>query len=897
MGVETTEITAATYVTDLLGNKDGNTVRIPAEKLAAQLSLDAVAVNKSTRAQLDADLDWSAGTRGAVWGDETEALRGVYVKAGAAGAGGWSRVGDLPMTALSAAQLASKADQAALDAAVTELRQRGGGIATRPGEAPDAWAIWPATGAGAPEAGTAIVPGSTAGITVSQRFERGRVLTISDRDVTVGPRATWPVQPEMVYRIDVWDARERNPADPEGDAVRIRLACLDADFGLVNTITLTAARLDVGPVRHLTATFAISTALGTPDRYLDPATVQLRPIIRTYGADHETDLIQVQIKDITEAAQIAGGLDVLALAAAREGAVAAATAAANDRTLAVAAQSAAAASAAEAALYDGRKVDTSADLPSVTPAMLPVGALIRVIETGIVYQRVNAGGELDYSASGGVMLNSIAFTDRAVSPMSQRRVRLFDILKSKVRPQWFTGYTSAWAGDCTAAMQAALQYAADENRTLVIEEPATVSELYLMPGQRVEFDGPRFAPEDSHGAGWRAARGANPASGYLVSLYHSGSPSDWHWRGVYLSNPVIYGDMGFQPHTFGLLSIDNTPSPDATVNPRHVVQGFFLREAPGTAFFIGPRTYDGRYQDGNIYKSRGFGLHYGGVDSQISNVNVARSYNHNVYIRGSELRLIGLKSWGAGDYYTNDPGLVPGVDPTQSCGIYSYRAEGVALIGAKTQESARNGLRIVDGGVGTEARDWDVVAYDSDGDCRATSGPAIHMERVLRSKFQCNVDRRNSGFLGTITRAVSAITSTTDCEFAVTYNPAVVTGYPIELTGSVDGNSWRLNNHDRKTMSAGVISSYTPNPVAAQRHRLTMGEANLTVQNPAAKPIGFRLEFEFIQTSAVPRTIAFGTDFKVPSGWAPSTTTGKRAAISFICDGTLWIPTGYVNEA
>lgn len=348
MGVETPELNSASTVSELIGNKDGNTVRIAASALAAQLSLDAIAVNKETRAQLYADLGWAAGTRAAVWGDTTEAQRGIYLKSGAAGSGSWSRIGDLPMTALSSAQLAAKADQSALDTALNELRQRAGGVALRPGEAPDAWAIWPATGTGAPEAGTAIVPGSTAGITVNQRIERGRVLTITDRDITVGPRATWPVHAEMVYRIDVWDARERNPVDPEGDAVRILLACLDADYGLVQTITLTAARLEAGPVRHLTATFAISTALGTPDRYLDPASVQVRPIIRTYGTDHETDLIQVQIKDITEAAQIAGGLDVLALTAARESAVAAASAAATARTAAQAAEAAAQASATTA---------------------------------------------------------------------------------------------------------------------------------------------------------------------------------------------------------------------------------------------------------------------------------------------------------------------------------------------------------------------------------------------------------------------------------------------------------------------------------------------------------------------------------------------------------------------
>lgn len=128
MGVETPELNSASTVSELIGNKDGNTVRIAASALAAQLSLDAIAVNKETRAQLYADLGWAAGTRAAVWGDTTEAQRGIYLKSGAAGSGSWSRIGDLPQSSLTTEQLAGKADTAdvaaleAADAAETAAR-------------------------------------------------------------------------------------------------------------------------------------------------------------------------------------------------------------------------------------------------------------------------------------------------------------------------------------------------------------------------------------------------------------------------------------------------------------------------------------------------------------------------------------------------------------------------------------------------------------------------------------------------------------------------------------------------------------------------------------------------------------------------------------------------------
>lgn len=80
----------------------------------------------------------------------------------------------------------------------------------------------------------------------------------------------------------------------------------------------------------------------------------------------------------------------------------------------VLAAGAAAASAAQAALYDGPKVDTFAELASVTPSMLDVGEYIRVVSTGAVYQRVSSGGHLDYSGAGGVRLNVLAGADGSV---------------------------------------------------------------------------------------------------------------------------------------------------------------------------------------------------------------------------------------------------------------------------------------------------------------------------------------------------------------------------------------------------------------------------------------------------------------------------------------------------
>jgi len=125
-GVTSTNLPEASVIDTLVGNRAGSTVMIDPARLAQQLSLDAIVVNLETRALLFADLAWPEGARGAVWGDPTEALRGVYLKAGASGAGSWSRIGDLPQTSLSAAQLASKA---ARDAPIITLQSSGNATA------------------------------------------------------------------------------------------------------------------------------------------------------------------------------------------------------------------------------------------------------------------------------------------------------------------------------------------------------------------------------------------------------------------------------------------------------------------------------------------------------------------------------------------------------------------------------------------------------------------------------------------------------------------------------------------------------------------------------------------------------------------------------------------------
>ena len=108
-GVSTANLSSVVTIDDLLGNRDGSSVRIPLPMLVALIRQSIGGPSVETRDQLYSNLGWAAGSLGTVWNDATEARRGVYLKAGAAGAGSWSRIGDLPTGTLTSAQLATLA--------------------------------------------------------------------------------------------------------------------------------------------------------------------------------------------------------------------------------------------------------------------------------------------------------------------------------------------------------------------------------------------------------------------------------------------------------------------------------------------------------------------------------------------------------------------------------------------------------------------------------------------------------------------------------------------------------------------------------------------------------------------------------------------------------------------
>ena len=114
-GVKTISLPAISQIDSVIGNRDGSTGLIPFANLAAQVRGN-VGPSYETVAELNADLDWPSGSLGIVYGegDETD---GLYQKAGASGAGYWSRIGahqlNLIIDGAQSAQTAAAASAAA----------------------------------------------------------------------------------------------------------------------------------------------------------------------------------------------------------------------------------------------------------------------------------------------------------------------------------------------------------------------------------------------------------------------------------------------------------------------------------------------------------------------------------------------------------------------------------------------------------------------------------------------------------------------------------------------------------------------------------------------------------------------------------------------------------------
>ena len=268
--------------------------------------------------------------------------------------------------------------------------------------------------AGAPASLTPIA--DVAGVTSATLAGLGQVARVDSTPAIIGTREAQAVQRGRVYRVHAYVRRLADGADPAGNTVALQLARLDAAYAQLGVITIDARILRVSDgLWHLTGIVALNPgALAGVDYTLAEGTVYVRPYVQVFTADHQTAVAQIDVVDVTEAASIEGGLDIVALAAAVELAEAEAAGAAADRVQ----------TGIDRAVTETFAPAYFADAETFGASATSFGAGVRINgRTGEVWDRVASGADITHPTTGqalrfvpdksGALSVTAAFVNRA----------------------------------------------------------------------------------------------------------------------------------------------------------------------------------------------------------------------------------------------------------------------------------------------------------------------------------------------------------------------------------------------------------------------------------------------------------------------------------------------------
>ncbi len=318
-GVRTADIANASAVDNIIGNRAGSTVVIPMAGLVSQV-MALIGPPFTTLAQLNADLDWSAGAIGAVYGDTVSINNGVYKKNGASGEGTWTRIGDLAITTI-AQQFISDLQQHLADdddphglvtlinALTADLNEHGhtidgiDGLAAqletmqginvkaddRPGDAPHSFSV-ALTGSAENKAPIANTPIVVNGLGLAYPMTGTNVLARRD---------------PIALGNDVWEfsarlARTSNPADPNNHSLELRVAWLNDNKALVSDQALQSNQALLTSDGIVTMSARVSAA-AVDDVIAPPSNaVYAVPYLKTYGDDGDTAVASLRASEITD---------------------------------------------------------------------------------------------------------------------------------------------------------------------------------------------------------------------------------------------------------------------------------------------------------------------------------------------------------------------------------------------------------------------------------------------------------------------------------------------------------------------------------------------------------------------------------------------------------------------
>ncbi len=313
-GIKTTNLQSATNADSVLVNDGSGTKQLSIARLSALLT-GYTGPSKETLAELAADLTWAEGKVGFVWGDPDGALRGTYLKSGAADAGSWSRIGDLPTSTAALQEIASLREE--FQAYFDDIDLAGSGFAgTQPGVSPGAFT---SDLDADPKSCTLIddVAGITFPIGTFNGSPLGRVATVTNIAAVIARRDTVQLRPGQIWKMTALVYRTDNPDDPNGGTVEFGVNPMAGDYTasseapyIGESIVLRMAH----GLHYVQFTFGYADELLNPDIEIAASVPLVRPFIRLYGADHTTSIVLLDARDITDVRQVAGADDVDLLA-------------------------------------------------------------------------------------------------------------------------------------------------------------------------------------------------------------------------------------------------------------------------------------------------------------------------------------------------------------------------------------------------------------------------------------------------------------------------------------------------------------------------------------------------------------------------------------------------------
>jgi hypothetical protein len=341
-GVGSTDLTLASTLDEVLGNRAGETVRVPlANALAVAAYRPKGYANKAT---LDANPGTTLHEVASVYDDATLANNGIY---NWNGGGGWIKIGDLDTVTLEdrideveasltteiEARVATSNYEPERDAIITDINskleidtfteyvqaagehfgildealdQETNAAAFFPHHRAGEWADWwtNEVPVGDPRTWDAL---DASDIAVG---DEGAEVRVSGAGV-IARRTIFAVEPGRIYRVRAVVERRSNPSDPAGDAVEIKIAQLELNKGLSSHLTLdTLTTLAVTDDRQEVVAYVGREAgtVGDEDVQVLASTTRYisAPYVQTFGTDGVTAVQVLDVVDITDVGSSGG---------------------------------------------------------------------------------------------------------------------------------------------------------------------------------------------------------------------------------------------------------------------------------------------------------------------------------------------------------------------------------------------------------------------------------------------------------------------------------------------------------------------------------------------------------------------------------------------------------------